>query len=128
MIKLRSHHLLCFLGFRGLGYSSTFTQNLATIRKLILKDSYLVLTLEASPDEICKNCPELISGLCSSDDKVKVKDYFLLNFLKEKNLTVKSAYEKIKVLTEEDFISLCQDCSWYPLGYCLEGFLKLKST
>ncbi|NYE58399.1 DUF1284 domain-containing protein [Carboxydothermus ferrireducens] len=128
MVKLRPHHLLCFLGFRGLGYNDHFTQNFSQIRTKILKSPELLLELETQPDDICKNCPELINGLCRSNDKVSKKDVFLITFFNTKAIAVEDAYKKIKALEERKFNALCQDCEWYPLGFCLEGFRKLKST
>jgi len=127
MVKLRPHHLLCFLGFRGLGYNDHFTQNFSKIRSKILKNPELRLKLDIQPDDICKNCPELINGLCRSNDKVSKKDEFLLTFFNTREISVKNAYQKIMVLEESKFIALCQDCEWYPLGFCLEGFRNLKN-
>ncbi|GAV24868.1 hypothetical protein ciss_08010 [Carboxydothermus islandicus] len=127
MVKLRPHHLLCFLGFRGLGYNDHFAQNFSKIRSKILKNPTLLLELEIQPDDICKNCPELINGLCRSNDKVIKKDEFLLTFFNTREISVKNAYQKIMVLEESKFIALCQDCEWYPLGFCIEGFRNLKN-
>ncbi|GAV23566.1 DUF1284 domain-containing protein [Carboxydothermus pertinax] len=128
MFNLRPHHLLCFLGFRGLGYNDAFTQNFANIRENILSKPGLTLTLESLPDAICQQCPELTEGFCKNEEMVVLKDNFLLNFLEDRKITVELAYQKLKALEESKFITLCQDCRWYPLGFCLEGFRKLKST
>jgi hypothetical protein len=128
MVSLRAHHLLCFLGFRGLGYNQRFIQNFSRIRAQILGDPELILKLEVHADDICKSCPKLHNGICINNDKVRKKDEFMIDFLTTDEIAVKNAYQRIKALEEEKFKNLCQNCEWYGLGFCLEGFREIKQN
>jgi hypothetical protein len=126
MFKLRAHHVLCFLGFRGLGYNQPFVQKFALIRARILSSPELVLQLGIGADDICNRCPKLSNGVCTDNDNVRKKDEFVIGFLTTDKISVKSAYQRIKTLEEEKFRNLCEYCEWYSLGFCLKGLRILK--
>ncbi|MBM7583171.1 hypothetical protein JOD02_002049 [Caldicoprobacter guelmensis] len=85
-----------------------------------------MLKLEVHADDICKSCPKLHNGICINNDKVRKKDEFIIDLLTTDEIAVKDAYQRIKTLEEERFKNLCQNCEWYDLGFCLEGFRKMK--
>lgn len=131
MINLRFHHLLCFLGFRGLGYGESFVENFKKIyTKVIFENTKINLILD--PDEICKSCPNLINSMCKFEDKVKKLDTKLLEFLKKNgftnfhNILPSEVYTILTKLSIEEFENICRDCEWFKLGYCKEGLINLK--
>ena len=59
---LRGHHLLCILGFRGLGYDEAFVANMTRVVGLIRKKPETVFTLTDSADILCATCPRCVNG------------------------------------------------------------------
>ena len=51
-MRIRAHHLLCILGFRGLGYDKRFVQNMERIVSAVRHNADLGLTLTDSCDDI----------------------------------------------------------------------------
>lgn len=131
MINLRFHHLLCFLGFRGLGYSNEFVENFRDVYQKVFEENQKIKLIE-SPDDICKKCPRLVSSTCVSEQKVKEFDEKLKRFLFKNGVCnfemVQPAeiYRVIKKLSICEFENICKSCEWFSLGYCKEGLLKLK--
>ncbi|WAM33926.1 DUF1284 domain-containing protein [Caldicellulosiruptor morganii] len=130
-MELRFHHLLCFLGFRGLGYSEEFIENFKKVYQKVFVENHRIC-LVIRPDVICMACPELIEGRCKSEEKVKRIDEKLMNFLLKngihsfENVLPGDVYKVIQNLSVEEFEAICKDCEWFKLGFCTEGFLKLK--
>lgn len=52
-MKLRAHHLICLLGFRGLGYSPEFVENMARIADQLRSFPHTVIEIVRRPDDIC---------------------------------------------------------------------------
>ena len=60
---LRGHHLLCLKGFQGYGYDEKFTKNLTNVN-LKRKSPDTIIQLTNTPDDICKDCPNLKNNVC----------------------------------------------------------------
>jgi len=58
-LRIRGHSLLCFQGFRGLGYSPEFIANMKEIHETFQKTPEVLIEPLASPDLLCKSCPNL---------------------------------------------------------------------
>ncbi|WAM31623.1 DUF1284 domain-containing protein [Caldicellulosiruptor naganoensis] len=131
MIKLRFHHLLCFLGFRGLGYNKEFVENFKKVYEKVFTENQKVV-LATYPDVICQRCPRLVDGSCTAEEKVKNFDIKLMEFLCKNgisnfdNVLPSEIYKVIKKLSIQEFESICRSCEWFKFGYCKEGLLKLK--
>lgn len=134
-LKIRLHHLLCMLGFRGLGYNEEFISNMGTIVEKLRSDSAFPVTLVVGCDAICATCPHNKEGKCLKkvDSEVKVVSLDLkmlpkLGFEAGAQVSAGEAWERIKErITSEDMAELCGDCEWWGLGYCVEGLERLKS-
>ncbi|AZT89289.1 DUF1284 domain-containing protein [Caldicellulosiruptor changbaiensis] len=132
MIELRFHHLLCFLGFRGLGYNKEFVDNFRKVYEKVFTEGQKVI-LVTHPDVICQKCPRLVDGICTAEDKVENFDVKLREFLCKNgisnfdNVLPSEIYKVIKKLSTQEFEDICRSCEWFSLGYCKEGLLKLKS-
>ena len=130
MFFLRAHHILCFLGFVGLGYDNEFVDNLKNVyKKVYLKNEPVILI--DKPDIVCTKCPKLNDGICEKEDIVKVFDKKVLDFFKrwvdtESAITPNKLYDILKNMSILEFEDICKNCSWYSFGYCKKGFLKLK--
>ena len=130
MIKLRAHHLLCFLGFRGYGYNKGFVDNFMRVYQKVYINNQRVKII-SSPDVICKNCPNKKTEGCLQEEKVKKKDQFLIEYLFGLNIngtiSPKEAYQYLAKMSIEEFERLCSRCEWYSYGFCRQGFLNLKN-
>ena len=128
-IVLRPHHLLCVQGFRGLGYSPQFV---ATMQRVVdaLQDNAVLVRVEVSPDVICQNCPYLTDSQVCSRGTPADRDQAVLSALAVHAGVEKSWWEWLKLiaihLIPECFRTLCSDCQWYQLGYCMEEIERLQ--
>ncbi|WJH32930.1 DUF1284 domain-containing protein [Paenibacillus sp. CC-CFT747] len=63
-VKLRGHHLLCLLGYRGMGYSAEFCANMTSIYERLRQQPEQSVELVEGPDEICRAYPEDKTNHC----------------------------------------------------------------
>ncbi|MBE0068610.1 DUF1284 domain-containing protein [Thermoanaerobacterium thermosaccharolyticum] len=130
---LRGHHLLCMLGFKGLGYDSDFIKNMDTIIKKLKDDDDVLIKLVDNVDNICEKCPNNITGVCENEhheDSIKEMDDTVLNILQikpETYMKYNDILDKIKLLmTEEVMDDICCNCAWKGYGYCVDGLKNLR--
>lgn len=133
---LRVHHLLCTLGFRGLGYSENFVENMSRLVDQLHSSPAALIEITDKPDDICLPCPFLGASGCQqkgseSEERVRNRDRAVIEKL---GLTVglrlswAEIARKIGTLVNTgDLDKLCQECDWLPYGYCTEGLKNLKS-
>ncbi len=76
-IRLRGHHLLCLLGYRGMGYSEQFTANMTEVYNTLRQNPDTYIKLVEGPDEICSHYPKDKSGHCE-EDTVNTRDLAIL--------------------------------------------------
>ena len=50
---LRAHHLICILGFRGLGYSKEYVANMSKIVGQLCSSPETLIQVVSKPDDIC---------------------------------------------------------------------------
>lgn len=132
---LRGHHLLCMLGFRGLGYDENFVLNMdAIINKLISEQDMLIKVVD-NVDNICDKCPNNVDGTCKNEyypGSIKEMDNVVLKILgieEGSELEYREILLKLKKsMNEEDMDKICENCKWQNLGYCKEGLKKLKES
>ncbi len=134
-LVLRGHHLLCILGFRGLGYDRTFVENFAGVVSRVIADPQAVVTVTDCCDVICASCPHKKSGKCAKSPDINVKlarrDRAVLGRL---GLTVGSSRSveriyglvTVKISPTDVKRELCASCQWLGGGMCLEGLRVLR--
>ena len=135
-LKIRAHHLLCLLGFRGLGYSPKFVEKMGKVAKELHLNSTFPITILTERDTICASCPHNKANKCrkkaDSELKVRARDWEVLQRLGLETGTQLSAgatWTKVKErLIPDDLVEICQGCEWLELGYCAEGLEGLKQT
>ena len=66
MFRLRGHHLLCLLGYRGMGYSKEYVDNMTRLRQTLRTDPETSVLLVAGPDDLCNKFPNFQT--CHCDD------------------------------------------------------------
>jgi hypothetical protein len=134
-LKIRAHHLLCLLGFRGLGYSQGFITNMGKVVEKVGSNSTFPITLVVECDIICTSCPHNKGGKClkeiNSESRVKTQDLEVLHrlgFEVGAQMPAVKAWMRIKErLQVKDMAEICGDCEWLGLGYCAEGLERLKT-
>ena len=134
-LKIRSHHLLCILGFRGLGYSEEFVSNMGKVAAELRSDPGFPITLVVGCDAICVSCPHSREGKCrkkaNSEVDVPIQDFELLKRLgleAGSQMLAGAAWQEVKErLTPGDLTEICGDCEWLGLGYCAEGLERLRT-
>ncbi len=139
-LKLRGHHLLCLLAFRGKGYDSAFISNLKKLQERIKKEKNIKIKITDGPDDICSACPHLKKSICcidaeDSESKTRSMDNNVLkklNLDKDSNEIELSAIIKALENTEENEIrELCAACPWLQREDCPQAirlFIHSVST
>ena len=135
-LKIRAHHLLCMLGFRGLGYSPEFIAMMGKVVEGFRSNSTFPITVVTECDVLCASCPHNKENKCvkkvDSERKVKTKDLEVLQRLDLKTgtqITAGKVLARIRgKLTVKDIAEVCQDCEWRELEYCAEGLERLRIT
>lgn len=134
-IPLRAHHLLCLLGFQGIGYSAEFIRNLHKVKRLIDQNPDLDVEIVEDCDVICIQCPNSQGHVCikggQTDNRtVREMDRRVMEKLEIKphdRFKVKDIYALVKEkIRPEDFPTLCCGCDYLPLGFCGRGLESLQ--
>jgi len=132
-MKLRAHHLLCVLGFRGLGYSKEYVDNITRIVGQLRPSASIEIC--AKPDDICAPCPFLKHGGCQergpeSEEMVRNRDLAVmgkLNMIAGDKITWAEVENRVRSsISPEDLDWICHDCQWLPQGYCADGLKRLR--
>ena len=132
-LEIRAHHLLCLLGFRGLGYSPEFIETMGEVAKDLHLKSTFPIVLLAECDVICASCPHNQGNQCrkkaNAESKVRAKDREVLRrlgFDVKAEMPVAEAWARIRErLTSRYIAEVCRRCQWRGLGYCAEGLERL---
>ena len=117
-LHLRGHHLLCLKGFQGYGYDEDFTKNMIKINAQ-RKSENTTITLSNSPDDICKDCPNLKNGLCENEmqnNRIIAMDNEVLKKLDaSKEYNSLELFEKIEMIfnSKESVSEICFNCIWH---------------
>ena len=135
-LKIRAHHLLCLLGFRGLGYSLEFTKKMGKVAEELRVNSTFPITILTECDVICASCPHNKDNKCCkkpySELKVKARDLEVLRRIgltTGTHISLGTIWARIKKrLTPEDLVLICQGCEWLELGYCTKGLEVLETS
>ncbi|WP_408956467.1 DUF1284 domain-containing protein [Natroniella sp. ANB-PHB2] len=135
-MKFRAHHLICRLGFRGLGYDERFTQVMKEVLASFRLNPELKLKIVRKPDILCAACPNKKEKGCFKDQdsekeaEIKKLDQFVIDKLGviEDGIYLLTDLEQriAKLLTERDLEEFCGSCQWSEYGYCQQGLQELK--
>ena len=133
-MRLRFHHLLCILGFQGLGYDEKFVEGMKRIVQKIKESPDLEIKIIKGCDDICSACPFNIDGYCENEvvggeERAKERDSQVAErlALKTRNaLTVKEVMDLLKKeIKPGDLAVICTDCPWLEMGYCEKGLRRI---
>ena len=132
-LEIRAHHLLCILGFRGLGYSQEFIVKMGKVVKELDTNATFPISVIAECDVICASCPHNKGNKClkeaDSESKVKTRDLEVLQrlgFEVGAQMPAAEVWTRIREkLTLRDVAEICQCCEWLKFGHCAQGLEKL---
>lgn len=132
-IPLRPHHLLCLLGFRGLGYTDAFTANMAAIAARLRRQGgeEVSLVIRSRADAICTPCPERRGQSCTKAELIAALDRrhaAALGLEEGARLSWGEGLARIRQnIDPGDLEELCQGCRWLPLGLCQSAVAGLRA-
>ncbi len=131
VLPIRAHHLLCGLGFRGVGYSPEFAANMARILAALDTHPDAPVMVTDFPDAICAAFPPDQPGHCT-DAKVFRRDQRVLAGIGLAAGSIQPWAELrrrvARAFAPGDLQDLCATCPWMPLGYCADGLAQLRDS
>ena len=116
-LKLRAHHLLCLKGFQGYGYDENFTHNMIKINSM-RKKSKTTVFITNTPDDICKECPNLKNNICDNKNQneriIKMDNAVLKKIDNKKEYSSTELFNKVdEIFNSKDSVKeICYTCKW----------------
>ncbi|MGZ4159990.1 MAG: DUF1284 domain-containing protein [Neobacillus sp.] len=128
MYKLRGHHLFCLLGYRGMGYSQEYVENMTRLHQTLRDNPKMRIQLVKGPDQLCEKYPNSGEYHCQ-DDNIYERDAAILEKLGLKIGQILN-WEDIesiirKYIVPSDIQIVCESCSWRSYGVCEEGIQEI---
>ena len=119
--RLRLHHLLCSMSYKGKGYGKKFVSAADRLMNRLKNTPDIMVRITTGKDALCSNCP----GTCKKA-KVSIRDKFVIKLLGLKNGEVYVYSELVKklhrLMTPEKHAEICKECQWWEL--CKDAFKK----
>lgn len=128
MFKLRGHHLFCLLGYRGMGYSPEYVENMTRLHQTLRENPKIKIQLVKGPDQLCEKYPNSGVYHCQ-EDNIYERDAVILEKLGLKLGQIVN-WEDIELLIRtyiipSDIQRVCKSCSWRSYGVCEEGIQEI---
>ncbi|MEH7222764.1 DUF1284 domain-containing protein [Bacillus sp. JJ1566] len=124
MYKLRGHHLFCLLGYRGMGYSQEYVENMTIVHQTLRKNPMTLVQIINGPDHLCEKYPNNGKYHCQN---ISIYDRDAM-ILEKMGLRVgqilrwKDIESRVqKHVIPSDIQTVCESCSWRAYGVCEEG-------
>lgn len=128
MFRIRGHHLFCLLGYRGMGYSKEYVENMTQLHQTLRNNSKTLIQLVNGPDQLCEKFPNSGEYHCQ-DINIYERDAVIL---KKMGLEIGQIleWEEIesrvrKYVVPSDIQIVCETCSWRTYGVCEEGIQEI---
>lgn len=123
-IQLRGHHLLCLLGYRGMGYSPAFCENMTMVYEQLRQAPDTMIRVVLGPDDLCAAFPQDEVAHCENRT-VYQRDAEIVSKL-GLEVGMEQSWSHIcgQVALEVkpvDISHLCATCRWEPYGVCADG-------
>lgn len=128
MYKLRGHHLFCLLGYRGMGYSEEYVENMTHLHQTLRLNPKTLIQLVKGPDQLCEKFPNSGEYHCKCDH-IYERDAAILEKMELKIGQILK-WEDIELQIQKhvvpsDIQAICETCSWRTYGVCEEGILDI---
>lgn len=128
MYKLRGHHLFCLLGYRGMGYSEEYVNNMTHLHQTLRNNPKTLIELVKGTDQLCDKFPNSGEYHCQ-DDNIYERDAAILAKMGLKIGQILN-WEEIescirKFVVPSDIQLVCETCSWRTYGVCEEGIQEI---
>jgi len=124
MIKLRGHHLFCLLGYRGMGYSKEYVENMTRLHRILRDNPKTWIKIVEGPDQLCEKYPNSGEYHCQNAN-IYERDAAILEKMELKighTLTWEEIESRIKThVSPSDIQHVCETCTWRSYGVCEEG-------
>lgn len=129
-VRLRGHHLLCLLGYTGMGYSPGFVRNMTSVYERLRAEPSTVVEIVRGPDDLCACYPEDGPYHCDGE-RVHSRDDAVLEALGMR-LGERTEWRRIVAairskLTPDDIPRMCTTCPWLPYGVCEAGVARIAA-
>jgi hypothetical protein len=129
MIVLRGHHLLCMLGYRGMGYSAEFSANMTHVYNQLREKPEVTITLIEGADDLCACYPLNEVSHCQNQ-LVMERDAAVLERLglqTGNTLEWQDILHKVRAnIAPEHIEVLCHTCQWRAYGVCETGVRTIQ--
>ncbi|MEX2414948.1 MAG: DUF1284 domain-containing protein [Paenibacillaceae bacterium] len=129
-IRLRGHHLLCLLGYRGMGYSEPFAKNMTGVYEQLWLEPATPVTIVKGSDDLCKSFPCDQPNHCDNHN-VHERDEFIRKHLGlevDDCLAWQQILDRVKSRVKPHHIpEWCATCQWLSYGVCEEGVNRIAS-
>lgn len=124
MYRLRGHHIFCLLGYRGMGYSKEYVENMTRLHHTLRKNPETLVQLVNGPDQLCEKYPNSGEYHCQ-DGNIYQMDAAILEKIGLKFgqiLKWEDIESRIqKHVIPSDIQAVCKTCSWRSYGFCEDG-------
>ncbi|CAM3017233.1 DUF1284 domain-containing protein [Paenibacillus sediminis] len=128
MFHLRGHHIFCLLGYRGMGYSEEYAENMTAVHTALREQPETLVQIIAGPDQLCAKYPEDKEYHCQDKD-IYERDAEILSRLGVHIgdiLPWSEVENRIRAhVVPEDIGVVCETCSWRSYGYCQQGVERI---
>ncbi|MEH7435900.1 DUF1284 domain-containing protein [Neobacillus drentensis] len=128
MYKLRGHHLFCLLGYRGMGYSQEYVENMTRLHQTLRENPETLIELVKGPDQLCEKYPNTGDYHCQ-DANLYERDAVILEKMElhiGQILKWEDIEDRIKrQVVPTDIQIVCETCHWRTYGVCEEGIQEI---
>jgi hypothetical protein len=128
-VRLRGHHLLCLLGYRGMGYSADFSANMTQVYNKLQEEPDTNVTLIEGPDDLCACYPTEVESHCHNQSVTDHDAAVLQRLGLQIGLKIQwsNVLERVRThIIPEDIDVMCITCQWRSYGVCAAGIGTIR--
>lgn len=117
VLRLRPHHGMCILNFRGHGYSDAFSVHMAETVAMLQEHPETEIVIADSCDDLCSVCPHRKGQACTSPHPA-IYDHNVLDrtgLAAGQQVTWQEFSSRTNVYTLYHLDEMCPDCNWLEL-------------